>query len=322
MRTRSTFTLPLFMVMALFLAACLPAAPAPLATPTTTTAAPPKATPAIQAGFPMAITDNAGRQVTVKQEPQRIISLAPSNTEILFALGLGDKIVGVTTYCDYPEEAKAKPKIGSLIAVDMEKIVAASPNLILASGLQAKQIVPALEGRGLTVVVIEPGNMGEVLAAIGMVGRITGRIGEAEKLVEQMQARIKDITNKVAASGTSPRVFWEISRELYTPGPSSFIGDMIAQAGGSNIVKDSSIKYPRLSQEVVIASDPEVIIVGDHTLQVTAEEIAGRPGWQGISAVKQGRMVPVDPDLVNRAGPRIVDGFEMAARAIHPEAFQ
>ncbi|HLB13232.1 MAG TPA: cobalamin-binding protein [Dehalococcoidia bacterium] len=306
----------------IILAACAPAPPASAPAPSAATSEASKAPAAAQASFPLTITDDAGRQVTVEQEPQRIVSLAPSNTEILFALGLGDKVVGVTTYCDYPEEAKAKPKIGSLISVDYETLLASAPDLILATTTQAKRIVPELEAKGLAVVVIDPTNLEDVLAKIRLVGRLTGRADEAQALVEKMDARVRETQAKLATAKTSPRVFWEVTRELISPGPSSFIGDMIVRAGGTNIVADTSIKWPRLSQEVIIASDPEVIIVGDHAEQVTPAEIAARPGWQTISAVKAGRMVPVDPNVVNRAGPRIVDGFELVARAIHPEVFQ
>ena len=306
----------------IILAACAPAPPASAPAPPTSTPAAAGAPAAARASFPLTITDDAGRQVTVEQEPLRIVSLAPSNTEILFALGLGDKVVGVTTYCDYPEEAKAKPKIGSLISVDYETLLASAPDLILATTTQAKRIVPELEGKGLAVVVIDPTNLEDVLAKIRLVGRLTGRPDEAQALVEKMDARVRETQARLATAKTSPRVFWEVTRELISPGPSSFIGDMIVRAGGTNIVADTSIKWPRLSQEVIIASDPEVIIVGDHAEQVTPAEIAARPGWQTISAVKAGRMVPVDPNVVNRAGPRIVDGFELVARAIHPEVFQ
>lgn len=299
----------LCLLLAALLVGCAPAAPSP--------------GPGVAQGetFPVTITDGAGRQVTVEREPQRIISLAPSNTEILFALGLGDKVVGVTTYCDYPEEAKAKPKIGGFATVNLELVVAAAPDLILASNVHAKKVVPELEAKGLTVVVMDPNEMEEVLANITQMGRLTGRDKEAEALVGQMGARIKEIEAKLATAKTSPRVFWEVSRELITAGPSSFIGDLIARAGGANIAKDTATKWPRLSQEVVIASDPEVIILDDHAAGVTPQEVAGRPGWQVMTAVKKGRVVPIQSDLVARAGPRIVEGFEMVARAIHPEVF-
>ncbi len=305
----------------LFLAACLPAVPASAPAPAPPASVVPKADSAEQASFPMTVTDAAGRQVTLQKAPERIISLAPSNTEILFAIGLGDRIVGVTTYCDYPEEAKTKPKIGGTATVNLELVVAAAPDLVLGTNTHAKKIVPELESKGLTAIVLDPGNMEDVLTAITQVGQITGRTKEAEAVVGQMKARIKEIEGKVATAKTTPRVFWEVTRELVTPAPTSFIGDMIIRAGGSNVVKDTSIKWPRISQEVVIASDPEVIIIGDHTEQVTPQEISGRPGWRVLSAVKAGRLVPVNPDLVNRAGPRVVDGFEMVARAIHPEVF-
>lgn len=321
MKSRSMVAFLSLLVGALLAAACLPAAPAsspPAATPASLGS---KAAPAAQVVFPLTITDGAGRQVTIQKEPKRIVSLAPSNTEILFALGLGDSIVGVTTYCDYPEEAKTKPKIGGTATVNLELVVAAAPDLILGTNTHAKKIVPELESKGLTAVVLDPGKMDDVLAAMMLVGQLTGRTKEAEAVVGQMKAGIMELEGRVANARTSPRVFWEVTRELVTPAPSSFIGDMITRAGGSNIVKETSVKWPRISQEVVIASDPEVIIIGDHTEQVTPEEIAGRPGWKVLSAVKTGRMVAVNPDLVNRAGPRVVDGFEMVVRAIHPEVF-
>jgi iron complex transport system substrate-binding protein len=315
----------LFLSLTLLIAGCVPAA-TPAASPQTPTpgAALAQSTPTPSteaASYPITITDDVGRQVTVARKPERIISLAPSNTEILFALGLGDRVVGVTKYADYPEEAKSKPKIGGFSTVNLELVVAATPDLILATGLHAKKVVPELESKGLTVVVLNPSTMDDVLENISLVGRLTGQVWEADALRTRMEAKIKEVEARLAKAKTSPRVFWEASREFYTAGPTSYIGDIIARAGGTNIATDTRTQWPRLSQEAIIASDPEVILLADHEAGVTPQEVAQRPGWQNITAVKKGRIVSMDSNLISRAGPRVVQGFEEVARAIHPEVF-
>jgi len=272
----------------------------------------------------MTITDMAGREVTIEAEPQAIVSLAPANTEILYALGLGDKVVGVTEFCNYPPEAAEKPKIGGFSDVNTEKVVELAPDLVLATSLHLSEVVPALEKLGLTVVVIDPPDVPAVLEGIELVGKITGREEEAEALTAKMQERIEAVAEAVKGR-EKPRVFWELSSDLWTAGPGSFINDLIERAGGENIAAEAESPWVQLSSEAIVAADPEVIFLADHPFGETAETVAARPGWDEISAVVNKRIVELseaDIDIVSRPGPRVVDALELIARTLHPDAFK
>lgn len=295
-----------------------PLAPTATPIPPTATLVPPTPTLATQT-----VTDDVGRTVTLKTAPQRIVSLAPSNTEVLYALGLGARVVGVTEFCNYPPEAKEKPKIGGFTKIDLERVVGLNPDLVLATNIHNRTVVPELEKRGITVVVVEPKNVNDVLTKITFVGKLTGASDNAAKLTAQMQARIDAVISKVATAKNKPRVFYEIDKSLYTPGPGSFIDDMIVKAGGINIAADAKGSYVQLSPEAIIAKDPEVILLGDMAFGESPESVRARPGWANISAVKNGRIVPIpNEDVVSRPGPRVVEGLELIARALHPELFK
>ncbi|MBI2865186.1 MAG: cobalamin-binding protein [Chloroflexi bacterium] len=259
--------------------------------------------------------------MTVQKAPETIVSLAPSNTEILYALGLGGKLVAVDDYSDYPAEAKSKDKVG-YSKPNIEKLVALSPDIIFAAQIQAKQAVSELEKRGLTVFVLQPGTLEAVLDGILTVGRVTDKSMEADAVTAQLRKRVNEIVAKIASAKGKPRVFFELAGTLSTAGPGTFVDDLIAKAGGANIAADAKIDWPQLGQEALIAKDPEVIILADHTFGETPEKVMARPGWSGISAIKTGRIVGFDPNLTNRPGPRVVDGLELMAKAIHPELFQ
>jgi iron complex transport system substrate-binding protein len=270
-----------------------------------------------------AITDDAGRAVALKGTPARIVSLAPSNTEVLYALGLADRVVGVTEYCDYPPEARQKQKIGGFSKIDLEKVVGLNPDLVIATNIHAKTVVPELDKRGITVAVVEPKNVDDVLAKIAFVGKLTGTSENAAKLTAQLKSRIDAVAIKVTTAKTKPRVFYEIDKSLYTPGPGSFIDDMLTKAGGANIAADAKSSYAQLNPEVIIAKDPEIIFLGDMLFGETPESVKARPGWANICAVKTGRIVPIpDENVIARPGPRVVEGLEMLARAMYPELWK
>jgi len=276
---------------------------------------------------PVSVVDDAGRTVEIAKTPQRIISLAPSNTEILFALGLGNKVVGVTEFCDYPEEAKAIEKVGGL-EPNMEKIVALNPDLVLAIGGSPAQVEKAteMEKLGLTVLVLEPGDIEGIMANIELVGRATDAEKEATELTAEMRKRFDDIIAKTEKADSRPKVFFELDAtdpsKPYTPGPGSFIDALIALAGGSNIGAGAKMQWAQLSTEEIIAQDPEIIVLGDANYGVTAEMVKGRPGWSVITAVRDSAIYPIDDILISRPGPRIIDGLEALARIIHPELFE
>ena len=273
---------------------------------------------------PGAITDDLGRTVNIEQIPQRIVSLAPNITEILFALGLGDKVVGVTEHCDYPEEAVSKPKVGGYFRTNLEAIMGQNPDIVFADGHDP--VCEQLEGLGVTLVVLQPEDIAGILKDIELVGQITGKEAEAEDLTGEMKSRIADVTLITAAISERPTVFYEIDAagmavtKPWTAGQGSFIDALITLAGGENIVKVSPA-WLQFSLENIVASDPDMIILGDHPW-ITPEDVMNRPGaWQELSAVKNGAIYPIDPDIASRFGPRVVDGLEEMARIIHPELF-
>jgi iron complex transport system substrate-binding protein len=278
------------------------------------------ASPTAATTFPLTVTDDAGRQVTFEEPPQRIVSIAPSNTEILFALGLADRVVAVDTFSNYPPEATDKPLVGDYLEPELESVVAAEPDLILAAGVHLGTVLPELDTLGLPTVVFEPANLDEVFASMLQVGAIAGEPGRATELVCELQARV-DAVEAAIAGAPRPRVFFELDPGLFTVGPGNFVADVIDRAGGHNIAADAAEMWPQLSAEAVVADDPEVILLADEIAGVTPEQVAARPGWQGITAVAQDRVVPIDPDLVARPGPRVVDGLEAVAAALHPDRF-
>ena len=287
------------------------------ATPAATVCA---ATPTAASAFPLTVTDDAGREVTIERPPERIVSIAPSNTEILYALGLEDRVVAVDTYSNYPPEAAEKPQVGDYLEPDLESVVAAEPDLILAAELHLGTVLPELETLNLTAVVIEPANLDEVFASMLQVGAIAGEPARATELVCELQARVDAVTSAIAGA-PRPRVFFELDPGLFTVGPGTFIADVIDRAGGDNVAADAAEMWPQLGAEAVVSADPDVILLADEVAGVTPEQVAARPGWQGIAAVEQGRVIVIDPDLVARPGPRVVDGLETVAAALHPDRF-
>ncbi len=270
--------------------------------------------------------DQLGRTVCLDGLPQRIISLAPSHTEILFALGLGDRVVGVTDYCNYPPEAKQKPSIGGFSTPNIEKIISLSPDLILAGSIHQKQVIPLLESRGMTIFVLAPETINGVLDTITLVGQITGKDREAVRLVADMESKIKKITDRTKGIDESrkPGVFYVTWHDpLKTAGAGTLQDELIRTAGGTNVAGSLS-GYPGISLEAVILADPAVVIAGvgmgagaDAPLQFARTE----PRLKDIAARKSDRIYPVNTDLVGRTGPRITDALEQFAGFIHPELF-
>jgi iron complex transport system substrate-binding protein len=268
------------------------------------------------------VVDDIGNTVTLNTEPQRIISLAPANTEILYALGLGDRVVGVTEYCNYPPEAMEKPKVGGFSDVDLEQVVGLEPDLVLATSLHTAEVVPALQERGIQVFVADPQTVPEVLKTIRAIGHITSKDQAAEALTSQMQERINAVQETIKDAPRF-RVFWELGPELYTAGPGSFLNDLIVLAGGENIAADADNPWPQLSLEAIVIKDPEIVVLADHNYGETVETVTQRPGWGNITAVREGRIVELtNDDIVSRPGPRIVEGLEFLARAFHPDLFR
>jgi len=283
-------------------------------------------TPSATTPSGITVTDQLGRTVTVAPDPQRIISIAPSNTEILFALGLADRIVGVTSYCNFPPEALDKPRIGDFATPNIEEIVAAAPDLILAASIHESTVVPQLESRGLTVVALSPDNLAEVLEAITLTGKITGKDAEAAAVVSGMEDRIKAVTDKTGSlsEAKKPRVFYVVWHDpLMTAGANTFTDELICQAGGTNIAHELE-GYPDIGLETVIAADPQVMVAGvgmgegqDLPLLFLTEE----DRLKDTSARRDNRIYAINMDIIGRASPRLVEALDEFARILHPSLF-
>jgi len=278
------------------------------------------------AAYPMTLTDDAGREVSLAAEPEAIVSLAPSNTEIVCALDACDRVVGVTDFDDYPPEVVDIDKVVTMAQVDVEAVVAAEPDLVLAAGneLTPTPVIDQLSELGLAVLVLYPESLDEVAADIELVGTAIDQQEEAAAVVAAMDARIVAVEEAVAGI-ERPRTFYEVGvfeGIIYTAGEGSFLASLIDTAGGEPITGDAL--STSIEIEDLVAADPELILLGDATYDetITPESVAARPGWDAMTAVEDGRVVVVTEDVViTRPGPRIVDGLEALARHIHPDAF-
>jgi len=273
---------------------------------------------------PGTYTDDMGRAVAIDQVPQRLVSHVPGITETLFALGLGEKVVGVSDYCDYPEAAGLKPSVGDYFNPSIENIVALDPDLVLTDG--HSENIKGLESLGITFFVIDPQGIDGILGDIELLGKITGTEKRAEELIKDMQDSISQV---IALMEDTPKVkvFYIIdATDLtlpWTVGPGSFADALITMAGGENAAKAQGA-WVQFSLEEVISSDPEIIILpAKHGTAFTSPEtLKAHPAWRGITAVRQDRIYTIDGDLVDRPGPRIVQGLKEMAKIIHPELFK
>jgi iron complex transport system substrate-binding protein len=291
-----------------------------VATSPASTAASASASPVTaQPAFPLTVTDDEGTEVTVEVEPQRIISLSPANTETVFALGAGERLVGGTDADDYPAEAKALSDVATFQGVNIEQVVDLEPDLVLAAGndFTAPADIDRLRDLGLPVVVLYPETVEEVYADIELIGTVIGAYPEAAAITAQMEARIEAIA-EVAQAGDEPRVFYELGDqpEIYGPAEDSFIADLIELAGGGPITTDQSFVFPL---ERLVEADPQVIVLGDANYGATPEGVAARKGgWAQMTAVREGEVRPIDDIIVTRPGPRLAEGLAALALAIDP----
>ena len=269
---------------------------------------------------PLTATDDSGHQVTLTAPAARVVSLAPANTEIAFAIGAGAKLVAGTSYDDYPAAAKALPKIGDFQSPSVEKIVSFQPDLVLAAGGIQAGLRTKLENLGIKVFVVDPSTLDGVYTDLTGLGRLMGVSAQATKVVADMKLRAGAVEQRVAGL-TSPAVFVEIySKPLMTAGKSTFIDDLVGLAGGTNIGSAAGSGYPAFSSEVLFKDNPDVYIATTGSM-ANPTQIAKRSGYDGLKAVKDGRVYVIEDNLLVRPGPRLVDGLEQLARAIHPEVF-
>jgi iron complex transport system substrate-binding protein len=264
-------------------------------------------------------TDGLGRSVSVAPDPRRIISLAPNLTEILFALGLGDRVAGVTSYCDYPEEARAKEKIGDTRTPNLEKIISLKPDLVVVStSSQLENLTRRLDQLAVPVYVTNPRTVREVAASIRNLGEVTGTSERGARLAAEMETRISAVEQRVAGL-PRPRVLYVLQTgPLITAGRNTFINDLVNIAGGKSISGDEAADYPQFSRETAIARAPEIIVAPRSHGAELVKESDLRRDLAETPAIRSNRIVWVTPDLVDRPGPRIVEGLGQLAEGLHP----
>jgi len=274
------------------------------------------------------ITDGLERVVRLEEPAQRIVSMAPSNTENLFAVGAGDQVVGRDEFSDFPAEASSIPSVGGGFGdYNYEAIVNLQPDLVIAAEINTSDQVKALEDLGITVFYLKnPTSLEDMYANLVTIARLTGHEGEAASLVESLKARVSVIEEKLGEVSERPKVFYELDatdpNAPYTAAAGTFIDTLIGQAGGENIASDLGGQYIPISAEELLLQNPEIILLGDAAYGITPETVIARPGWEAIDAVKNQRIFAFDDNLASRPGPRLVDGLEALAMLLHPELFQ
>lgn len=303
---RYNFIFALFTTLGLMLASCSPA-PTPV---------------------PITLTDGLNRTVTLQGPAKRVVSLAPSNTELLFEVGAGDLVVGCDDFSDFPAEVSDLPKVGgSTGSFDLDAIAALKPDLVLVAQISDPELVQSLLDKGLTVFYLKnPEHMVELYSNLQAVGTLTGNSDKAATLVKSLSQRFQSIIDKLPSITTHYKVYYELDATdpamLYTAGPGSYIDIFLTSAGDQNIADILEAPYSPISPEDVIRLNPDFILLGDAVYGVTVESVMQRPGWSQISAVKNNRVFAFDDDIVNRPTARIVDAIEQLARLIHPEDFK
>lgn len=284
-----------------------------------------KAEQAENNSYPVTIEDASGEKITLDEKPERIISLIPSNTEISYALGLGDEIVGVSDYDDYPEEVSEKEKIGG-IDFNVEKVISLAPQLVLANSSNAEEGLQQLRDAGLTVLVVNDAtNFEQVYKSIEMIGKATGEQQKAENVIQDMKESLENIQEKakVISKNDQKRVFIEImpAPEIYTAGKNTFMHEILTIINAENAAKDHE-GWVKMNEEAIIALNPDVIITtyGFNT-EDPRETVLSRNAWQDIEAIKNKQVFDIHSNLIDRPGPRLVEGVEKLAKAVYPEIF-
>lgn len=274
-------------------------------------------TPAV---FCAVYRDALDREVVIHESPGRIIPLAPSLTEILYRLGLGSRVVGVTTHCNYPPEVLAKPKVGSYINLNVEQIVSLAPDLVIGTvDGNERAVVEIIEKAGIPIYVVNPRNVREAVLTIALLGELCGVEQEGRALAAQLKKRVDRVIH-LTASREKPLVFLQINLQpIMTVNSRTIHHDLIRLSGGRNMTAEEPITYPRISMEEIIRRQPDIIII-------SSMERGGRFEkaredwfkWTAIPAVKTGRVKLIDSDLIDRPSPRVVEGLEKMAKLIHP----
>ena len=318
----------LCLALSVLLAACSTPAASPSSAPPITPAPPPttEPSPSPAAAFPVTLTDNEGTTVELSAEPQVLVSLTPANTEILFELGAGDRVVATDDGTDYPDAAVALPDVATFSSVDVEQVVNLEPDLVLAGGLgfTPADAITQLRSLDIPVLVLYAPTVEGVYKDIELIGTATGTSEAAVALTSSMRAEIDAISDAVAASGTPPRVFYEIGYDattgaIFAPAADSFVAEMVTLAGGDTITTGDPDTY-EIALEKLIEQDPEVIVLGVNPFyEPTPEEVAARPGWKAMTAVANDDIRTVRDTEITRPAPRLPLGLRNLATTIRPD---
>jgi iron complex transport system substrate-binding protein len=276
----------------------------------------------------ISLTDGLNRTVSLSAPAVKIISLAPSNTEILFAIGAGPQVIGRDEFSDYPAEAKALPSVGgSMGNYDIEKITSLKPDLVLAASLNTPEQVQALEKLGILVYYLaNPPDLDGLYANIQTVGKLSGHENNANALVDSLKSRVDAVISKTANLLQKPLVYYELDAtdpgKPWTPGPNTFLTQLIKLAGGKSVGETLSSDYAQIGLESLLTQNPDIILLGDAAYGTTPVQVAQRAGWSDLKAVKDNQIFAFDDNLVSRPGPRLVDGLETLAKLLHSEIFK
>ena len=271
------------------------------------------------------VVDRLGRTIRFTEVPQRIVSLSPSTTELLYAIGAGNQLVGATEHCNYPPAATRLTRVGggTLQGISRETILSLNPDLILCKWDSHQPLIEPFERFKVPIMAVCPDTLAELYEEAVLLGRATGHELEAHDLIEKMKRRVLALTSWVDSVPMEKRrrAFYEVWDEpLMTAGPKSFIGEMLEMGGMKNIFADATIRYPRISDEVVLDRDPQIILApSTHRSQVSLEILAKRQGWDRITAVRERQVFLIDGDQVSRCGPRMLDALEEMIRAVYPD---
>lgn len=309
----------LFLPVILILAGCMPAKSS------TPTAVP---SPSATRDSSINLTDGMGRPISLAAPAKSVVSLAPANTEILYAVGAGGQVVGRDSFSDYPPAAKAVQDIGgSMGKYTTEAIVALHPDLVLAGEINPPELVASLEQIGLKVFFLaNPTTLEGMYTNLETVAQLTGHTAETVTLIDSLKSRVSALEAKIAPLNSAPTVYYELDAtdptKPYTGGPGSFVDMLIKRAGGVNAGDKLQGEWAQISLEDLLVLNPGVIILGDSAYGETPEKVAARTGWSTLAAVKNHQIFPFDDNLVSRPGPRWVDGLEALAKLIHPGMFK
>ncbi len=274
------------------------------------------------------LTDGLDRSVTLAGPAQRIVSLAPSATEILFAIGAGDQVIGRDSFSNYPESVVNLPDVGgSMGDYSFETIASLNPDLVIVTEINTPEQVKSLADLGITVFYLKnPVDIDGLYPMLETVGTLTGHSKEAVKLADSLKERVDKVIKDVSKAKTNPLVFYELDgfdpAKPWTPGPGTYFDQLILMAGGQNVGAVLTDAWAQISLEELLVQNPDIILLGDAAYGMTSDQVVAREGWQTIKAVQDNQVFAFDDNIVSRPGPRLVDGLEELAKLIHPELYE